>query len=326
LIVIYANLLTATFFLSAFFYWFLVLLFIFFFSLLGIFLSTCTASPNRSLVYSLLVWILFSIILPISWDYILSPKLYNDKLTELERIYVDKWDNTKRIMYVLVPDEANINLVGHFNWSGYFYDSKVWGVSETYDQHYRFQKYMIDNYYPSARETEQAMDMLSRKRISIENVRNRVFFYNPIVLFNSLSTKITGNSREDHLKFMQTGREIRDELTNLGISEGWLLDRRFFAVGDDNSQPGYMEDYFKNTGKTITNEEEWVEFYNYCSSFLENGEEYEMTLPVIREYSQPLYSFGEIFMRIYVYLVLFVGCILVVWVLTWWKFMEYDVR
>jgi hypothetical protein len=146
------------------------------------------------------------------------------------------------------------------------------------------------------------------------------------VLFNSLSTKITGNSREDHLKFMQTGREIRDELTNLGISEGWLLDRRFFAVGDDNSQPGYMEDYFKNTGKTISNEEEWVEFYNYCMSFLENGEEYEMMLPVIREYSQPLYSFGEIFMRIYVYLVLFVGCILVLWVLTWWKFMWYDVR
>ena len=99
LIVIYANLLTINFFLSAFFYWFLVMLFILFFSLLGIFISCCTRNPNRSLVYSLLIWILFSIVLPISWDYIISPKLYNDKVTELERIHLDKRNHYYHIMW-----------------------------------------------------------------------------------------------------------------------------------------------------------------------------------------------------------------------------------
>jgi hypothetical protein len=185
---------------------------------------------------------------------------------------------------------------------------------------------MIDNYYPASRETEQAADETIRKKINIENIRNWVFFYNPIVLFNSLSMRITGNSREDYLKFLQAGREIRDELVNLGISEGWLLDRRFFAIYKEEYDPGSIEEYFEKTGKGWYTEDGWYSFYDYAMKLAENAERYEMHLPVIRQYDQPVYSFGEIFNRIYVYLVLFVGCIVVLWVMTWFKFMKYDIR
>ncbi|MCL2063563.1 MAG: ABC transporter permease [Candidatus Cloacimonetes bacterium] len=337
----FVNVLSLNFFLSAIFYWFLVMLFIMFFSLLGIFISCCTTNPNRSLVYCLLVWIMFSIVLPISWDYIIAPRLYNDTLTQLSQGYRDKIMQAQRIMYNDVPDEANINLVGHMNWSGrhFFYETNVAGWKATHEQHHRYQMYIYENYFPVTRDAEQAYDEIQRKRIYMENVRNWVFFYNPIVLFNSLSAQITGNSREDLLRFLHTTRELRDELVNLGVSEEWLLDSRFFIMYELETDVMYnitdqydlfmliyeyagghgpLEDFFNEIG-----EERAV---GYLQEMVSQQERYNMVLPRFRRYEQPIYTFSEIFARILQYLVVFVVSILVLWVMTWRKFLGFDVR
>jgi len=321
LVVIYANLLTLSFFLSAFFYWFLVLLFIFFFTLMGIFISTCTTNPNRSLVYSLLTWILFAIILPISWDYIAVPRLYNDTLTTMRRNYLDKYEEGRQIMHFRVPPEADLYKTSHLNWNGTFYNSDVWGFPDTYDKHHRYQEYIYENYYPISRATELLRDEAYRKQISIDNQKNWIFFYNPIVLFENLSAKIAGNSREDYLRFLQDSRVIRDELVNIGISEGWLMDKRFTSIFKDfefDSWEDMMSGYTGEQDESLF----WGWFYNLTNS----AEPFSFDMPPIRKYEQPVYTFGEIFARIWQYLVLFVVSIVVLWLMTWRKFMTYDVR
>ena len=320
LMLIYANLLTINFFLSSFFYWFLVILFIFFFSLLGVFLSTCTSNPNRSLVYSLLVWILMSIILPISWEYIISPKLYNDRLNFLNQVYRDKHLQAYRIMYEDVPDDARASGAYMYHNGGTLHDISIWSTPDTYEKHYRFQRYAYEKYFPASRETEQAVDDIYRKNISIENIKNWVFFFNPIVLFNNLSMKITGNSREDHLKFLQDSRGVRDELVVLGEREGWLFDYRFFAMYADDSNLSDFWEVWEALDGDMDGLMAWHD------EIVSTAEEYEMVLPVFRKYQQPIYTFGEIFSRISMYLVLFVVSILVLWLLIWQKFLNYDVR
>ena len=319
LVITYANLLSMNFFLSAFFYWFLVLLFIFFFSLLGIFISCCTSNPNRSLVYSLLVWILLSIVLPISWDYILAPMLYNERLHELEQIYRDKNSQNRRIMFDNLPDDVDPYQMSYMLWNGDFYHCTIWSYKETHEQRNRYQKYLYDNYYPASRDTEQAIDTFYRKQINIDNVRNWIFSYNPIVLFGNLSTKITGNGREDYLKLLQNCRDIRDELVNLGISEGWLLDTRFHRAFSEEYDLGYSIEYYSMF-------KDWDPLWAYILELRNSATPYEMELPFIRKYEQPRYTFGEIFARIWQYLSMFVVSILVQWGMTYIKFMRYDVR
>ena len=317
LMVIYANLLTVNLFLSAFFYWFLVMMFILFFSLLGIFISCCTTNPNRSLVYSLLIWIMFSIVLPISWDYILSPKLYNDKINQLWKIHQDKWRIYSSSMWSENPYWSG----NYFQYSGEgFYNSIVFADVETHATRLQLQKFIYENTYPHTSDVEQSRDDFERLRINIENTRNWIFFYNPIVLFQNLSMKITGNSRDDYIKFMHSTRELRNEIVNLGITEGWLLDYRFNAIYEEEYQTIDFEDLI------IEFDYDYDKLSDYIEDFTNNAKKYEIQLPVFRRYEQPVYTFGEIFNRIWVYLALFVSSILVLWVMTWAKFMKYDVR
>jgi len=328
LIVIYANLLTVNFFLSATLYWFLVLLFIFFFSLLGIFISTCTANPNRSLVYSLTIWMLFAIILPISWQYIISPKLYNDAIDRLEQVYSDKHTHNRNVFYLREVDETKYDVSQldmtegeMYQWmGGYFYEVVKAGSQEGYEQQYRFQKYAHDVYYPTSREVEQARDDVSRKRINIENDANWVFFFNPIVLFENLSSKITGNSRADQLRFLQDSREVRDALINQGVREGWLLDYRFFTGYKDGLAFPSFEELMEICGGDMKR------IYAYLTDSFAGAEPFEMQLPPFPQYAQPILTFGEVFSSILPYLVMFVVSILVLWLMTWQKFMKYDVR
>jgi len=328
LLVIYANLLTANFFLSATLYWFLVMLFIFFFSLLGIFISTCTTNPNRSLVYSLLVWMLFAIILPIGWEYIISPKLYNDELSRLEKIYNDKSNHANAIFWLNEVDETRYDVekldlykAGNYSWSGgFFYTSSIAGTKETYEQHYRFQRYIYDNYYPATREVEQAMDEIHRKRINMENDSNWFFFFNPIMFFENLSSKITGNNRVDHLKFLHDSRIVRDELINLGVKEGWLFDFRFFALWNDEFAFPSTEELYKLFGDDIEKSSAYSTELAYKAGY------YKMPMPNLRRYEQPILTFGEVFTSILPYLIMFVVGILALWLMTWQRFMKYDVR
>jgi len=319
LVFIYANLLNVNFFLSAFFYWFLVLLFIFFFSLLGIFISTCTTRPNRSLVYSLLVWIMLAIILPISWDYIIQPSLYNNKLVQLNQNYIDKTSELIRLT-IEVPDEANRWQGSYRYWNGVFYGGQVLAFGETLQYQLNYQRYMYDTYYPVARETEQAIDQAFRKRISVESVKTMAFFFNPIVQFNNLASKITGNAREDHLKFLHDAREVRDELVNLGAKDDWLFDYRFLArYTAEYTLPPIMDLYMQF-------DEDISRVYEYAEELEERAVFYKMEMPVFRRYAHPVFTFGEVFGRIFVTLCIFVVCILALWLMTWYKFMKYDVR
>jgi ABC-type transport system involved in multi-copper enzyme maturation permease subunit len=315
LVFIYASLLTSSFFLSAFFYWFLVLLFIFFFCLLGIFLSVCSTNPNRSLVYSLLTWIMLCIILPISWDYILSPKLFNDEMVQLRRINTDKSKETQSTL-------SSMRIGGmYFFYNGHWtFNVEIFSLQSTYEQWYRFLAFLHESYFPANRETELASDNVIRKRISIENVRNGVFFFNPIVLFNDIGARIAGNSVADYLRFLQEGRGIRDDFVSLGIREGWLLDYRFFAR--------YADEFL------LAPEDYWIDkldndidsFGSEMRALEESSELFSFEMPPIRRYEQPNPTFGEIFSRIAVVLAMFVASILGLWVLTWVKFMRYDVR
>lgn len=323
LTLVFANLLNFSFFLSAFYYWFLVLLFIFFFSLLGIFISVCTTNPSKSLVYSLLIWISLSIILPVSWEFIFSPKLFDNQINELRRISADKLDNSKRVFHQLVPDEANINKVGHIFWNGGFvYSTFVWGEPNTYKTHYRFQRYLYDEYYPAVLEAEQSNDSILRKRINIVNLKSWVFFFNPVVLFENLSMKIAGNSREDYLKFIHDGREIRDRLIQTGVREGWLFDYEFFARYKREYNPMASDEWIQqNPGS------DWGDYYyNYLKPLMDRAEIYELQLPDIKKYDQPEHSFTEIFSRIFFYLILFLANILALWLFTWNRFLKYDIR
>jgi len=320
LLVIYADLLTVNFFLSAFFYWFVVLLFIFFFSLLGIFISTCTTSPNRSLVYVLMVWILFAIILPISWDYLCSPSLYNDRIVELERVYSNKKDDLYRIKNDDVPDDAHPRQGVFVNSNGLFYNGMVWAYAETMQYQENFRRYMHNVYYPISREAEQAIDEVYRKRINMEGVKTMVFFFNPIVQFGSLSDKITGNAREDHLRFLHDARAVRDGLVNIGVTDGWLFDYRFHAVYAEEYNLPPLEEQYAKYGR------DWDKIDADMMELRNRAEAYIMEMPAFSKYSQPVFSFGEIFSRIFFTMCVFVVCILALWVMTWGRFMGYDVR
>jgi len=317
LMVIYANLLTINFFISAFFYWFMVLLFIFFFTLLGVFISTCTPSPNRSLVYALFVWILLSIILPISWDYIVSPSLYHHRLTQLERNYEDKYKQLKEAWSH--PEGINMWGEGCMSGSGNFYETTLWTWKSSIAIGNRYLKYVYENYYPVSRETEQVKDDVLRKRIDVESVKNLAFFFDPIVLFGSISNCIAGNSQDDLVRFLHSTREIRDELVQIGVNEGWLFDRRFYSLYKEEYDIESIEDIFDRFP-------DWDDAEVYIEELQEKAEPLDIIMPTFRRFEQPLYTLGEVFTRIYLFLGLFVGSILVLWVMTWARFMGFDVR
>ena len=320
LMIIYANLLTTSFFLSAAFYWFLALLFIFFFSLLGIFISVCSCHPNRSLVYALLTWIMLSIVLPISWEYIGASALYEKELFTLEQIQKDKLNYAHKVFHELVPEDDKIKYDLILSGGG-FYENFVRSFIEGNESYYRFQRYVYNSYFPASREVEMAKDEIIRKEIDIEQVKSRIFFYNPIVLFADISNKIAGNSLDDYLMFLVSARRIRDEIINMGAREGWLFDYRFFAMYEDPNLWGHAEDWNKR-----------LEEVGFAAAIQEiisanwNAEKFSFVMPVIPSYEQPNPTFGEIFSRIAGVMSLLVVSIIGLWVLTWWRFMRYDVR
>jgi ABC-type transport system involved in multi-copper enzyme maturation permease subunit len=307
---------TINFLLSAFFYWFLVMLFIFFFALLGILISTMTAYPNRSLVYSLVAWLLLTIILPVGWDYIVAPSLYKEQINQLNRNLEDKQAHAK-YLFENPPEEANFRdrTVSLFLRAGEFYHCGFWGTNEAYQVYNRFQRYMYDTYYRASREVEQANDAVILKYLQLEKLENWVFFFNPVVLFNSMSLKLTGNSQLDYLKFLQDSRSVRDDLVNLGIQEGWLLDYRYFGAYREEDNVGWAKDYDSKD-----------KLYDKVRELANTRENYSIQTPTFRGYEQPIFTFGEIFERIWQYMALLVGSIVVLWVVIWWRFMRYDVR
>jgi len=320
LVFIYTTLLTSSFFLSALFYWFLVMLFIFFFCLLGTFISCCTTNPSRSLVYSLLVWVMLCIILPTSWNQIISPKLFNDDINQLRQIHWDKVMQAWNIFW-MPPDEVAVQ--GGFivmRTGDFFYRENLWSIKEDHERHTRFRRYLYDTYLPATREVEQAMDNIQRKRINVANIRNMVFFFNPIVLFNDIGMKIAGNSRADYIRFLHDAREIRDDLVNTGIRDGWLFGYGFNAM--------FTEEHILDMADVL----KWIEtmdhdeLYAHVMGMMDAATPYSFEMPFIRRHEQPNPSFGEVFVRIAGVLGIFVVSIMGMWVMTWVRFMGYDVR
>jgi len=245
----------------------------------------------------------------------------------LNQINIDKWDDLYRIQNVDVPKEAdrwNGDNLQYGSWNGAFFGGQMWAYQETMQTQLNYQRYMYDKYYPVAREAEQTKDEVYRKRIDIERVKTGVFFFNPIVQFSNLSSKITGNSREDHLRFLHDARQVRDDLVNQGVTDGWLFDYRFITLYEpEYDLPPLMDLYNEADGDMET-------FYALMTKAVLGTREiavpYKMELPVIRKYTQPVFSFGEVFGRIFATLSVFVVCILGLWVMSWYRFMHYDVR
>jgi hypothetical protein len=221
-----------------------------------------------------------------------------------------------------VPDDANVNHTNHMSWNGGTINNvSVWSYQEAYEQRYRFQRYAYENIFPAIRDVEQAVDDVIRKRISMENTKSWVFFFNPIVLFNDISMKIAGNSRADYLRFLQRGREMRDDLFSIGAREGWLFDYRFFTLFADEDLLGSMESWMEKM-YSVGWEDVWAEVL----ALADTAERFSFDVPVLRGYEQPNPGFGEIFMRVVAVLAMFVVSILVLWVMIWVRFGRYDVR
>jgi len=255
------------------------------------------------------------IILPISWDYIVSPKLYNDEIVHLQRLHSDKQTEAQSVL-------RGQDLSGSYSVHTGNRTRNVLILTniETYQRWYRFLEHLYENYFPANREIELAMDNIIRKRISIENTRSWVFFFNPIVLFNDISNRIAGNSRADYLRFLQEGRGIRNDFVSTGIREGWLLGYGFFAQRADETLLG-SEVYWNERFRT-----DWEAAIQDMGAIIEGAEMFSFEIPIIRRYEQPNPTFGEIFSRIAMVLAMLVVSILGLWILTWERFMRYDVR
>lgn len=271
-----------------------------------------------------------AIILPISWEYIISPNLYDDKINSLTNILRDKQQRANVVLNVEIPDEANPNKIGHMSWNGgEIHDVSIWGFTIMYEYHYRYQKYLYDSYYPAIRDIEQARDDILRKEISIQNIKGWVFFYNPIVLLTEMSAKIAGNSLDDYLRFFHDSRQMRDDLVSIGIRDGWLLDYRYAATFKEEYASPHEYDSFDMIAEAGGyNQDKINEIYMSLFDQVYNDDDklYETTIPSFNRYSQPQHSFGEIFSRILPFLTVFVLCIIALWVGTWMMFDRYDVR
>ena len=321
LIFIYSNLLTANFFLSAFFYWFLVLLFIFFFCLLGTLISCLTTDSSRSLVYALLAWVMLCIILPTGYDQIMTPRLYDNSILQLQQVRRDKVMQARNI-FSNPPEDADPTTVEYMVMTGdWFYRLSIWSFTETHEQRYRFQRYLHDYYFPVAKEVEMATDDIIRKQINIENTRNVIFFFNPIVLFRDISMKIAGNSRFNYLKYLQDVREIRNDLVNIGRRDGWLFDYRFSAMFTEKDMFGSFGDWEHKFATT-----NFDDLYAEVMILMDAAEPFSFDRPDVRRYEQSNLSVLEIFAQIIPVLSIFVLSILALWTVTWLKFMKYDLR
>jgi hypothetical protein len=72
--------------------------------------------------------------------------------------------------------------------------------------------------------------------------------------------------------------------------------------------------------------EYYVDGFRAYPGMFSDAQRNRIELPEFRRYTQPTLTFGEIFNRLFQYLILFVVSILILWVLTWKYFMKYDVR
>ncbi|MCL1827089.1 MAG: ABC transporter permease [Candidatus Cloacimonetes bacterium] len=319
LMFIYTNLLTASFYLSVFFYWFLVMFFVFFFSLVGILISLCSTNPNRSLVYSILVWLLFSIILPISWSNVISAKLFDKDIATLQQNNALKRDYLQKILDEYGSTVSENTYV--MNWGGYFNNLGIIEFEESTPTLYNRLKFLTEEYTPVLHEVEQTIDEIRRKYNSIESLRNWIFFFNPVVLFSDISNKIAGNTRSDYMKFISDARDIQSDLVSLGIREGWLLDYRYYTTINEQDLVGSIYAVLEQV-ETIG----WDAAADELQSRVETATPFTFDMPHIKVYQQPNPLFEEIFMKIFSVLAMFVVSILLLWVATWRLFMRYDVR
>jgi hypothetical protein len=260
---------------------------------------------------------LLCIILPISWENIISRKLFNDDIVSLNRIVTDRWTQAQKV----ASGFETGNVVYVYNMGSSLNRARILGFESTHETHIRLQRYFYEYYTPAIIDIESAVDDVQRKRINIENTKNMVFFFNPIVLFRDISNRIAGNSRVDYLRFLHDGRIIRNELTSIGAREGWLFDYGYFAEFADERLMGdeaaFWERFAVVGMETL---------YQELMLLMETAEKFSFEMPSIRRYEQPNPTFTEIFSRIATVLAMFVVSILALWVLTWVRFMRYDVR
>jgi len=251
-----------------------------------------------------------------------SPQLFDNQIAQVRQIARDKRTQAHRTLWNDVPEEAQIFSIFPLTRNGgYGHSMLASGFERIYITYYTFLRYLNESYYPASRDVEFARDNVLRKEIRIDGIRNIVSFFNPIVLFNDIGAKIAGNSRADYLRFLQDGRAVRDDLINIGVRDGWILDYRFFAVFADKYIWGCEEEFI--SAFELDHSVSWNDRIQAVYSV---AERFSFEMPVYKRYEQPNYSFGEIFARIATVLGLFVVSILGLWILTWVKFMRYDVR
>lgn len=325
LVVRFGDFITTGFLISYFLYWISVALFIAVISLFGILCSLITRNSNRSLVYSLFIWLLLTIILPVSWDYFIAENIFKNKIalhTNNFRIYTSELINVLKNK----PDEANPDKVGHWNWNGgYHYDVNVIGHRWTNEVHRNYMSYIYEYYYPVVKKLEHENLQIVLLKNQREVFKSSIMFFNPVIVFQTLANFISGSSQRDYYQFLNDGINIRDSLIDKGVREKWLFKNDFFYSTYPEHPMPFWPDFVEELNREIT-EDDGRAFNELMMETYKNTPPYKFNLPEIRRYEQREIILSEVYKNVLLYYLIFIICLIFLLIFSSRLFINFDVR
>lgn len=234
------------------FMWFLIyyamvaLIFLFGISLIGIFTSLITHSPNKSLIYALSIWIILILIIPTAYSFIANKAFENRKKLMIMQQNYNILRNDKLYVSDNIDDSINPNYGSHLNWnSGLEKDVSVIAEDDTNIKHSKYLKYYYENIYPKIQEQEKLAEQMLRINTKSEEVKPYLLFFAPNVQFETATNYIAMNSTADFINFRQDAIALRNKLMNIGIKDNWLFSKSYFSSIDTTySVMSYQEYLF----------------------------------------------------------------------------------
>lgn len=318
LIIKYGSLLNAGFIFSYLVYWFMVVLYILLMSGIGVLISIITKNPGKSLVLALFVWVFFCIISPLIWNFTVNfiPTQQSDQIQKNLYAVSEK----KSQFFNNVPDSLNVNMAGHWMWSGGFINSySTFCQSSSMKMHRQFNRYLVNNYMPIILKREELYSNLGLDNKRINNLKPYFMFFNPNILLESAATEIGGSAISDYHQFIGDAKEVRNKLMDQGIREGWLFTNEFFASYD----PKIEGDDIYKLGGNPENMNSWEEFFSFINNHVKS---FEMKVPEMARYQQREITLGEILQRSFAIILIFIFLIILIMYCLKICFNKYDIR
>lgn len=231
----YSSYITISFIIQWLLYLIFTLLYILCFVMLGIGTSLLTTNTSRSLAYSVFLWALLVLILPIIYSYTInnnstikgkSDKLWKEMNTSAQQFYQEK---EKQL--------AVNNTIQDFHYiyqrnEGPYNDARILSTIDVERKHVDDLKRFYRYAYPIQKEVEQKS--IRAWYTTIESNEYHFCFFNPVAQFSTIAKNLSGNSTYDYVGFIKDVIRVRDQQIEQGVQQGWLLSRSYFAVIDTN--------------------------------------------------------------------------------------------